>query len=96
MSESTVVVHVDDELKSAFAEAAKASDRTASQLLRDFMRDFVKSHAESAEYDAWFRQEVNEGITDARAGRVRPSEAVEAHFAKRRATTSRRVGNHKR
>jgi len=52
MAESTVVVRVDDELKTAFVEAAKAADRTTSQLLRDFMRDFVRSQSEAAEYDA--------------------------------------------
>lgn len=45
MSESTVVIRVDEELKTAFASAAKAADRTASQLLRDFMREFVSRRA---------------------------------------------------
>lgn len=46
MSESTVVIRVDEELKTAFASAAKAADRTASQLLRDFMREFVSRQAQ--------------------------------------------------
>lgn len=91
MPKSTVVVRVDEELKSAFADAAKAADRTASQLLRDFMRDFVKSRAEAAEHDAWFRRKVADGIADARAGRVNSSEDVESHFAERRAATLRKV-----
>jgi len=92
MAESTVVVRVDDELKTAFAEAAKAADRTTSQLLRDFMRDFVKSQSEAAEYDAWFRRQVAEGIADARAGRVIPGEDVEAEFAERRKATLLKIG----
>lgn len=91
MAESTVVVRVEPELKAAFAQAAKAADRTTSQLLRDFMRDFVSSHAEAAEYDAWFRRKVAEGIADARAGRVKSSEEVEAHFAERRAATLKKI-----
>jgi predicted transcriptional regulator len=91
MADAVVVVRVDDELKAAFAQAAKAADRTTSQLLRDFMRDFVKTQEDAAEYDAWFRRSVAEGIEDARAGRVRPSEDVEAHFADRRAATLRRL-----
>ena len=58
MAESNVIVRVDDELKAAFADAAKAADRTASQLLRDFMRDFVKSQVVAADYYAWFRRQV--------------------------------------
>jgi hypothetical protein len=43
---------VDEELKTAFAQAAKAQDRTGAQLLRDFMRDVVSKQADSAEHDA--------------------------------------------
>lgn len=93
MADSTVVVRVDDELKTAFTEAAKAADRTTSQLLRDFMRDFVKSQSEAGEYDAWFRRKVAEGIADARAGRVIAGEDVEAEFAERRNATLRKIGS---
>jgi predicted transcriptional regulator len=91
MPESTVVVRVDDELKSAFADAAKAADRTASQLLRDYMRDFVRSQADLGDHDTWFRRKVAEGIADARAGRVKSGADVEAHFAKRRAATLKKA-----
>jgi hypothetical protein len=52
MSEKTVsvVFRVDEDLKNAFERAAKARDRTVSQLLRDFMRHhvewFSKNHAQ--------------------------------------------------
>jgi predicted transcriptional regulator len=84
MTETTVIVRVDDGLKAAFTKAAKAADRTASQLLRDFMRDYVKRQADQADYDAWFRQKVNAGLKDLREGRVRSSQEVEAYFAERR------------
>jgi predicted transcriptional regulator len=96
MAESSVIVRVDEELKAAFADAAKAADRTASQLLRDFMRDFVKSQGNAAEYDAWFRRQVASGIADARAGRVRSSRATESHFAKRRAATRKKIAGRSR
>jgi predicted transcriptional regulator len=91
MAEATVIVRVEDELKTAFAEAAKKADRTASQLLRDFMRDYVRKQAEQADHDAWSRQKVEAGLAAARAGRVKSSEEVEAHFAKRRAESLRRA-----
>ena len=84
MTETTVIVRVDDGLKAAFTKAAKAADRTASQLLRDFMRDYVKRQADQAEYDAWLRQKVNASRKAVREGRVRSNQEVEAYFAERR------------
>jgi predicted transcriptional regulator len=47
MPETTFTFRVDEALKSAFTDAARTHDRPGSQLLRDFMREFV----EKAEYD---------------------------------------------
>lgn len=65
MSETNFTFRVDTELKAEFAAAAKASDRPASILLRDFMRDYVRRSRERAEHDAWFRAEVEEGLREA-------------------------------
>jgi predicted transcriptional regulator len=61
MGETTFTFRVDDQLKEAFTKAARANDRPGSQLLRDFMRDYV----ERAEYDAWFRAEVEQSLREA-------------------------------
>ena len=61
MPETTFTFRVDDELKQAFTKAARANDRPGSQLLRDFMREYV----ERAEYDAWFRAEVEQALKEA-------------------------------
>jgi len=87
MTEATVIVRVEDALKTAFAQAAKASDRTVSQLVRDFMRDYVR---EQAEYDAWLHRKVAAARADIAAGDVQPAEAVEARFAARRTADSGR------
>ena len=42
----TVTVRVPGDLKRAFDAAAAANDRTASQLLRDFMREYVRKNAQ--------------------------------------------------
>ena len=89
MSDVTVVVRVDDGLRDAFAKAAKAIDRTTSQLLRDFMRDFVRKQAEQAEYDDWVRQKVETGRAAIRAGHIKSNDEVEAYFAQRRAASLR-------
>jgi predicted transcriptional regulator len=65
MAEATFTFRVDDELKSAFSEVAKAQDRTAAQLLRVLMRDAVRRQQERREYDAWFRGEVEQGLREA-------------------------------
>ena len=79
MPETTFTFRVDEDLKNSFTSVAKAHDRPGSQLLRDFMRDYVAK----AEHDAWFRAKVQEALDDPRP--AIPHEQVEAHFAKRRA-----------
>ena len=91
MSEATFTFRVDESLKDEFSSAAKARDRTGAQLLRDFMRDFVKQQHEAAEHDAWFRRQVQVGLDSANAGRLVAAEDVEAEFAKRRDETRRKL-----
>jgi predicted transcriptional regulator len=42
MEQSNFTCRVDADLKKAFLQAAKANDRPASVLIRDFMRDYVQ------------------------------------------------------
>lgn len=90
MGEATFTFRVDEALKADFASAAKACDRTGAQLLRDFMRDFIRQQ-QAAEQDAWFRHQVQAGIASANAGNLMPSAQVEAGFAARREATRRRI-----
>ncbi len=91
MREATFTFRVDESLKNEFSSAAKARDRTGAQLLRDFMRDFVKQQQEAAEHDAWFRRQVQVGLDSANAGRLVAAEDVEAEFASRRDETRRKI-----
>lgn len=91
MAEATFTFRVDDELKSEFAAAAKAQDRTGAQLLRDYMRAVVVKRQEATDYDAWFRREVQKGIDAAQTGNVIPNEEVEAEFAMKRAQLRRKL-----
>ena len=91
MGEATFTFRVDAGLKDAFSTAAKSRDRTGAQLLRDFMRDFVKQQQDAAEHDAWFRRQVQVGLDSANAGRLVAAEDVEAEFAARRAETRRKL-----
>lgn len=92
MSETTFTFRVDDGLKEQFATAAKERDRSSAQLLRDFMRDFVKQQQEAAEHDRWFRREVQIGVDAANAGDVLSAEEVEAEAAVWRSETRRKIG----
>ncbi|WMT90909.1 hypothetical protein [Pelagibacterium sp. H642] len=85
MTESTFTFRVDEDLKHQFAEIAKSKDRTGAQLLRDFMRETIAKQQEEAEYDAWFRAKVQQGLDDVAAGRVYSNEEIKEYFAKVRA-----------
>lgn len=91
MAEATFTFRVDDELKSEFAAAAKAQDRTGAQLLRDYMREVVRKRQEEADHDAWFRREVQIGIEAAEAGEVVSNEEAAARMAPLRAEALRRI-----
>ncbi|MBA5607174.1 hypothetical protein H3H36_17595 [Duganella sp. FT3S] len=95
MSDATFTFRVDASLKDQFTTAAKARDRTGAQLLRDFMRDFVRQQQEAAEYDAWFRRQVQIGLDSANAGDLIPAEEVEAEAAAWRAETRRKMAGAK-
>ncbi|WP_044560925.1 CopG family ribbon-helix-helix protein [Azospirillum sp. B4] len=91
MTETTFTFRVDETLKAAFAEAAKSNDRTGAQLLRDYMRDFVRQQQEAADYNAWFRAKVQTGIAAADAGDVLSAEEVEAEAEAWRAEVRRKL-----
>jgi predicted transcriptional regulator len=85
MSDATFTFRVDKQLKHEFATAAQARDRSGAQLLRDFMRDFIRQQQEAAEHDAWFRRQVQAGLDAAHAGDLMTAAEVEAEAAAWRA-----------
>lgn len=91
MADATFTFRVEEDLKAEFSSAAKARDRTGAQLLRDFMRAYVREQ-QATEYDAWLRREVRKGIEEADSGHVVPGDEVEARFAARREALKRRQG----
>lgn len=91
MSDATFTFRVDESLKDQFTTAAKARDRTGAQLLRDFMRDYVKQQQDVAEHDVWFRRQVQIGLDSANTGDLVSSEEVEAEAAAWRAETRRKI-----
>ncbi|BDT66867.1 hypothetical protein os1_10320 [Comamonadaceae bacterium OS-1] len=91
MTEATFTFRVDAALKDDFSTAAKGRDRSGAQLLRDFMRDFVKQQQEASAHDAWFQRQVQLGVYAANAGDVLSSEEVEAEALAWREQTRRKA-----
>ena len=88
MGEATFTFRVDDDLKQAFTEAARTQDRTAAQLLRDYMRAFVHRRREDEGYEAWLRQKVETARASVGAGRGIAADEVSAEFAALREETA--------
>lgn len=45
--EKGFTIRLDEDLLISFQSVAKQNDRTASQLIRDFMRDYVRKNAQA-------------------------------------------------
>jgi predicted transcriptional regulator len=93
MTEATFTFRVDQDLKDRFTEAAKSHDRTGAQLLRDFMRDYVRRQQEEVAHEAWFRAEVEQAIREADdpAAEWVPHDMVKQDMARERAQLEARI-----
>ena len=59
-SSSTYTVRIPTPLKQAFDEVASLQERNGSQLVREFMRDYVQANAKQAsDHQQWFAQQVH-------------------------------------
>lgn len=75
--EAVFTLKLEPELRDAFMAAAEAADRPASQIVREFMRDYVQ---QDREYVAFLQRKVNAARADIAAGRVYTDEEVRAHM----------------
>jgi predicted transcriptional regulator len=66
--EAVFTVQLETELRDAFTAEAAVTHRPASQIVREFMREFVQRQREAREHDAWFRGEVQHALDDSRPG----------------------------
>jgi len=78
---STYTVRIPTALKQAFDQVAGLHERNGSQLLREFMRDYVQCNAQQAlVHEAWFSQQVQatrEGLKTGKQASA-PEQAVHA------------------
>lgn len=66
--EAVFTVKLEASLRDAFMAEAEATHRPASQLVRDFMRDFVQHRRDAREHDRWFGAKVREALDDSQPG----------------------------
>ncbi len=96
--EAVFTLKLEAELRDQFMAEAAASDRPASQLVREFMRDFVRRQRETREHNAWFRAEVRQGLSEADDPKVKriAHEEVSAKWRQRRAALVKRARGNQR
>lgn len=96
MTDSTFTFRVDEGLKEAFNAAARERDRSAAQILRAAMRDFVAAQAALSAPaasappanapDAWLRAKIERSRAAIGSGRVYGEGEMAARMARFRAT----------
>jgi len=94
MSDAPITFVVDESLKAAFAVAARATNRSSEDVLRDLMSDFVNQQGDPSGHDAWFRNQVRIAIESAHGENLVPSDDVEAEALAWRSDLLRKASQH--
>jgi len=92
--EAMFTLKLEPELREQFMAEAEAVHRPASQIVREFMRDFVKQQRAAREHDAWFSAEVKQGMREADDPNVKriPHEEISAKWRRQRTKLVKRAG----
>jgi predicted transcriptional regulator len=64
LKQAVFTMKLEPNLRDEFMAAAEETHRPASQLVRDFMRNFVQEQRQLQEHDAWFQNQVQASIDD--------------------------------
>ena len=92
--ESVFSLKLESDLREQFIAEAAAVERPASQLVREFMRDFIRRQRDARAHDTWFRAEVELALRDADDPAVTPvpHDEVITNWRRKRATLLKRAG----
>jgi predicted transcriptional regulator len=82
--EAVFTMKLEPALRDDFMAEAEVAHRSASQLMRELMRDYVERQREAREYRAFLRGKVDAARSSVRAGDGRSNDEVEVEFAARR------------
>lgn len=82
--EAMFSMKLEPELRAEFMAAAESVDRPASQILREFMREFISARRENLSYQAFLTQSVEAGRRSLRAGKGISNADVEVAMREKR------------
>ena len=82
--EAVFTMKLEAGLRADFMAEAAGEDRSASQVVRELMRDYIEQRRRAREYDSYLQRKVEAGRASLRAGAGHSNEEVEAEFAARR------------
>lgn len=85
MTDATFTFRVDEDLKRSFVESAKAADRSAAQILRAAMRQFVAEQDAAAAASGWLPAKLRRARADVAADRTYDNADMKTRFARYRA-----------
>ncbi len=83
--EAVFTMKLEPDLRDAFMREAQTSHRSASQILRELMREYVQRQSQAREYDDFLALKVQTARTSMQTGLGISNDEVEAQFAARRA-----------
>ena len=88
MSKAAVfTMKLESELRAEFMAAAEASHRSASQVVRELMREYVQRHQDQRDHSAFLQRKVEAARDSLDEGAGRPNDTVGAEFACRHRRT---------
>ena len=77
---STYTVRIPTPLKQAFDQVASLHERNGSQLVREFMRDYVQRNAKQADaHEQWFAHQVQATRQAVKTGKQSSASAAAVH-----------------
>jgi|1185.fasta_scaffold188646_1 predicted transcriptional regulator len=95
--DAVFTMKLESDLRDQFLAAAEALDRPASQIVREFMREFIQRQRETREHDAWFRDVVEQAMREADDPTVTriSHEDVRSNWRQQRAELVKRGGGNR-
>lgn len=80
MAEVQFTIRIEKALKDEFVRVAQSQDMTASQVLRMYMRDYIRQEKPEAGYSEWLDSKVARSTKQMNDGQVLSAEEISARF----------------
>lgn len=87
----TFSVRIDSALRDQFIQTAKDSDRTASQLIRDSMREIIKQKHDEQAYREFVNRKVAKALASVNSDPGIPHEQMKFRFGEMRRTAAKKL-----